>query len=207
MELRKKYDQLRNQRGYTIDQTILIVAVIAILITMIIVSVGWDILTRAGGTKLASHLKQIEQANGQFFAANAAWPHEAVRNATPANNILALLGHVSTLSEYYDGSKTGTIPRSYLPAYTEDSGAVYHSFGGGGTVTMRSDGELNGQSYLVVVMDNIPISEYISANESIDGEKNIKTANDLPDETGRLRATGGANANVVTIEYYATATN
>lgn len=206
MALRKKFEQLAGQRGYTIDQTILIVAVIAILITMIIVSVGWDILTRAGGTKLASHLKQIEQANGQFFAANAAWPHEAIQTASPEANIRALLGDTQVLRSPYDGSSGGDTPRSYLPAYTVVSGAVNHSFGGGGTITMRSDGLLNGQSYLVVVMDNIPINEYISANESIDGERGITSANFSSDTSGRLRATS-SGPNVVTIEYYATATN
>ena len=56
-----------NRKGYTIDQTILIVAIIAILITLIIVTIGWTLLNRTGGTKLASQLQQVETAVAQFY--------------------------------------------------------------------------------------------------------------------------------------------
>ena len=59
--------------GYTLDQTILIVAIIAILITLIVATIGWALLNRAGGTKLAAQLKQIEDANGLFFSSYNQW--------------------------------------------------------------------------------------------------------------------------------------
>lgn len=207
MELRKKYDQLRNQRGYTIDQTILIVAVIAILITMIIVSVGWDILTRAGGTKLASHLKQFEQANGQFFAANAAWPHEAVAGGAAGGVVAcALLGDTGALSAPYDGTTGMYRPKNYLPGYTCTGGAtVKHGFGAGGDVLVElAPAATNGmgQDYLKVTMVNVPRTEAASAKKDIDGDG-------TPDDEGRLRIDGATKGggSTVTVEYLATAIN
>lgn len=207
MELRKKYDQLRNQRGYTIDQTILIVAVIAILITMIIVSVGWDILTRAGGTKLASHLKQFEQANGQFFAANAAWPHEAVSTggADESNGsriACVLLGNTGSINPVY---VSGGV-KNYLPGYTCSGGTtVTHGFGGGnGEVkvyrvpsTDASNGM--GQDYIVVKMESVPLTEARSAKKDIDGEG-------TDDDKGRLHISN-ASGGTADVTYYATAIN
>jgi Tfp pilus assembly protein PilE len=69
--------RLRRADGYTIDQTILIVAIIAILVTIIILTVGWNIINKASGTKLAAQFKQIEDANGQFYAQHRTWPHRA----------------------------------------------------------------------------------------------------------------------------------
>ena len=55
------------------------------MITLIIASVGWDLLSRAGGTKLASYMRQIEDANGQFYAKMGVWAHNATSQAGIAN--------------------------------------------------------------------------------------------------------------------------
>jgi Tfp pilus assembly protein PilE len=62
------------RRGYTIDQTILIVAIIAILITLVIVTIGWTLLGRAGGNKVGSQLTQIQPAVAQFYNINRTYP-------------------------------------------------------------------------------------------------------------------------------------
>lgn len=206
MALRKQFEKFATQRGYTIDQTILIVAVIAILITMIIASVGWDILTRASGTRVASHLKQFEQANGQFFAANAAWPHEASVNTNEDVVFRVLLGDTDSLQAPYQGDADNP-PKNFLPAYSlpDGGGAVRHNFGAGGEITMGT-GTLGGQTYLVIRMEGVPVSEYLAANKNIDGEDK-KAADGLPDTEGRLRGATGSNSNVVDLEYYATAVN
>ena len=49
----------RKLAGFTLDQTILVVAVIAILATIIISSVAWNVLNRANATRLTAHLTQI----------------------------------------------------------------------------------------------------------------------------------------------------
>lgn len=187
MTLQQKY---RAQLGYTIDQTILIVAVIAILITMIIGSVGWDLLSRAGGTKLVSHLKQFEQANGTFFSTHTVWPHEALSGgANPTNNFRALITESVLDTPYQDDA------RNLLPSYT-DASPVQHDFGGGGNITMTEDTYGN-QQYLKIIMTGVPVNEYNEADENIDGEIDM---ND-----GRVR--GSQSGNTVTMEYFANAIN
>ena len=63
------FSRFLSNKGYTIDQTILIVAIIAILITLVIVTVGWQLINRTSGTKAAAQVRQVEDANGQFFSA------------------------------------------------------------------------------------------------------------------------------------------
>ena len=73
-----KQPVLKRLAGYTLDQTILIVAVIAILVTIIVGSVGWEVLNRASSAKIAAHLKQIETAVGVYYKENNnTWPTSA----------------------------------------------------------------------------------------------------------------------------------
>ena len=180
------------QRGYTIDQTILIVAVIAILVTMIIGSVGWDLLSRASGTKLSSHLKQIETANGQFFATHAVWPDEAAATPNPVNNFKVLVSQNALAAQYRPAFK------DMLPAYDGNvSGAIQHSFGSGGDITMERQ-ELDNQTYLVITMKGIPRQEYEEADSKMDGK--------VDQNAGRLRAVP-ASSTTVDISYYANVVN
>jgi len=63
-----------SRQGYTIDQTILIVAIIAILITLIIITIGWTLLTRTTGNKLASYMTQMDTAINSFYNDNRRFP-------------------------------------------------------------------------------------------------------------------------------------
>ena len=193
---------IRRQAGYTIDQTILIVAVIAILVTMIIGSVGWDLLTRAGGTKLQSHLVQFENAAGSFFAQYGLWPHDVADEGQ--NAMLALIRSDTPWTGTFD---PGDKFRTYLPAYDPGSVAtVVHPFGGSdGEVTLVTE-SLNNQTAIVFELSEIPADEYRRAEEGIDGDP---TGNYW--ETGRLRTAGGDPSpgadRVVTLRYFANTTN
>ena len=196
---------LARQLGYTIDQTILIVAVIAILVTMIIGSVGWDLLSRAGGTKLQSHLVQMENAAGSFFSQYGLWPTDVTDGGGDA--IMALINKDKTTWKDFDPK--GNF-RNYLPNYEPGSGSVVqHPFGSGGKVTLTEESYGSGQTFLVFKLENVPSREYLSAEESIDGDTSAGFQ-----DNGRLRtapAGGGDTAqdpsadgvDNVTLEYYA----
>ena len=188
---------LRRQAGYTIDQTILIVAVIAILVTMIVGSVGWDLLTRAGSAKLQSHLVQFENAAGSFFAQYNMWPHQA--SATPADgnvNVRTLIDETA-LQPAMQGS--GQF-RNYLPAYAVDGGLVNHPFGAGtGVITLNTDIDA-GQTYVVFEMTLVPSEEFNRADEGFDGR--------LDWQAGRLRSNvDPSGAQTVTLRYFANVIN
>lgn len=188
---------LRRQAGYTIDQTILIVAVIAILVTMIVGSVGWDLLTRAGSTKLQSHLVQFENAAGSFFSQYNMWPQQA--SSTPADTTVNFRTLIDETALQPAMQGAGNF-RNYLPAYTVDGGVVNHPFGSGnGTVGLTTDVD-GGQTYIVFEMTLVPSEEFNRADEGVDGRQDW--------QAGRLRSNvDPAGAQTVTLRYFANVIN
>ncbi len=170
--------QLLNRKGYTIDQTILIVAIIAILITLIIITIGWQLINRTSGTKLGSQLKQVEDAVSQFYAANRVFPHQSFAVAptnTIAGNVLVLTGTVpagatmlptispNSMSNYLGGFKingTTNVQSSY-----------------GNTITMQSGivtpwtGASNSKQYYIIEFVGVPQSDAVEADRAIDGNQ------------------------------------
>lgn len=183
MTTNKLTQYMRKSAGYTIDQTILIVAVIAVLITLIIASVGWDLLNRTSGTKFASYLKQIEEANGAFYARQGVWPHVAVADegagGTEIEANLAVLADVAVLNA---GTQYVERWKPYLNGFdvVNDGTAgaeVWHQFGSGGMMTQddmpRGSAECpDGASHLVITINDVPATELNNADEAIDGEIN-----------------------------------
>ena len=200
--------KIRRQAGYTIDQTILIVAVIAILVTMIIGSVGWDLLTRAGGTKMQSHLVQFENAAGSFFSQYGLWPTDVTSSASDA--VLALIDD-SAVTWTGSFSPSADEFRNYLPAYEASGGTAQHSFGQGGDVLLYTNDNASEcptsitsstQGFLVFVMVGVPEDEFVRAKEGIDGG-----ADPADWESGRLQTTASEGDRTVTMCYKANATN
>lgn len=197
--------RLHSMAGYTLDQTILIVAVIAILVTIIIGSLGWELLGRAGGTKLASHLRQIEAANGEFYAKYSMWPIDA---ALSGKGMLVLAGDNEALDEAKLELADGETLKNYLPTYEKDGEDVKSPFGRGGTITM-SNGDYEGQTYVVVTFTNVPMSEAENADEAIDGKSTTSR-----DSTGRVHFGSGSSSgqdntstSTTTLEFYANVIN
>ena len=188
---------LRRQAGYTIDQTILIVAVIAILVTMIVGSVGWDLLTRAGSTKLQSHLVQFENAAGSFFSQYNMWPQQA--SSTPADTTVNFRTLIDETALQPAMQGAGNF-RNYLPAYTVDGGVVNHPFGSGNGVVGLTTAVDGGQTYIVFEMTLVPSEEFNRADEGIDGKQDW--------QAGRLRASvDPSTAQTVTLRYFANVIN
>jgi len=188
------------QAGYTIDQTILIVAVIAILVTMIVGTVGWDLLSRAGATKLQSHLRQFENAAGSFYAQYNVWPNQASANPSdPSTNFRTLIAK-DALDPAYQTADF----RNYLQGYRDNGSGnpVNHPFGSGnGEVTLTTATD-NGQTYIVFEMTGVPSEEFMKADESMDNDKSTSPTYDYT--RGRLRALEDPKQNsTVTLQYYA----
>lgn len=196
--LRRYLNQMEARRteGYTIDQTILIVAIIAILVTLIIITVGWNLINKASGTKLASQLRQIEDATGQFYAAYRIWPQQAgAAGATlsAANTPRALAGDTAVaVNTIITSSPSGV--RNYIPGFRNNGTNVVHNFGTGGTILMNQLVSPFGNpgTYLVIQLQNVPFSEVQQAEWAIDGEQNEDY------DSGRVVASNsGTNCNIV----------
>lgn len=168
--------RLAGNKGYTIDQTILIVAIIAILITLIIITVGWQLITRSTGTKLAAQLRQIEDANGQFYSQQHMWPYQAQSGtATGSSNMAALANQLAS------GSWTNAVDTSQLsnliPGFTSSAAGVTQPNGGAVTEvvnTVDSVG-LGSGKFIVVQFADVSLGDAEEADKAIDGEDDNKT--------------------------------
>jgi Tfp pilus assembly protein PilE len=179
--MRLTFLRLPGSRGYTIDQTILIVAIIAILITLVIVTVAWTLIGRTSSTKLTAQLKQIEGASGEFFATYGEWPQNSYTGTQ--NNVLSALaltgGGVTYKQSVLD--RGGGAVKNLLSGAVVRNGAVRHSFNSHEYSAATNDGPgvyleedsnpigLNPGRYLVVLMDDVPLSEVREADKVIDG--------------------------------------
>jgi type II secretory pathway pseudopilin PulG len=177
----------RKIAGFTLDQTILVVAVIAVLATIIISSVAWNVLNRANATKLNAHLTQINDAIGQYYQDNDfAWPSSA-----------------QDLAPYLAGYNIGTSGKLTTPFFKGSELTVTDGDAGG---TRLATGAACGTSssyddcYITISITEIQVQELEKANEAIDGETEGSQAN----TKGRLRwDTGSGSTDRVKLTYYA----
>ncbi len=164
------------RKGYTIDQTILIVAIIAILITLVIITVGWQLITRTSGTKLGSQLNQVEDAAGLFFSSQRVWPHQAFTTATPgADQAMGALSGVLPSGLTWAAAINTNELRNYIPGFQVSGTAIT---GGYGAITLSNhtrstaNTAIGNSQYLVVQVANVPFAEAREADVSIDGNNN-----------------------------------
>jgi hypothetical protein len=203
---------MANRHGYTIDQTILIVAIIAILITLIIVTIGWQLINRTSGTKLGSQFRQIEDANGQFYSAQRMWPHQAIDTPTSANIALALANALPS-SVAWNASVNQNELRNLLPGFANAGGGLVHNYGNGGSILMMPGtvgawGVTGSNEYAVVQFTDMPVSEAREADRAIDGTEDAahgrlvyqpNTSDCLPATPGAAASGPGAVGNASTV--------
>jgi type II secretory pathway pseudopilin PulG len=173
---------LQRNEGYTLDQTILIVAIIAILVTLIIITVGWNILNRASGTKLAAQFRQVEDANNQFYAEWRQWPLDIYSTAPTSakdGNVVALSGLTpagATLNSTITGA--GGLSHNYLSGFTASTSNVVHTFSSAATNYIEQlrvtapTGFPGNSKYIIVQFNNVPFSQVQQAEYAIDGQAN-----------------------------------
>ncbi|RYG58573.1 MAG: hypothetical protein EON60_12870 [Alphaproteobacteria bacterium] len=190
------FQRLTSNKGYTIDQTILIVAIIAILITLVIITVGWQLINRTGGTKTAAQLKQVEDANGQFFAQHRVWPHQGYTapGVSAANNVLAL-ANSTTITTWVAGATTSR--KNHLSGFTVTSGNVQHKIGSGGNITMENRATpaaagIGTDTRLIIQFAGVPLAEAKEADLNIDGAESATQGRVFYRATGTDCYGGGA---------------
>lgn len=176
------FARLLSHKGYTIDQTILIVAIIAILITLVIITVGWTLINRTSGTKAAAQLKQVEDANASFYSSVKMWPHTglgASTNATPSNNMLAITNWSAVSGTLgTNGVDTSQI-RNQLPGYKVTGSNVYHGLGNGLGIVTQQGIKVGSDNYMVVMLTQVPVADANEADKAIDGS--------IDNTTGRVQ--------------------
>jgi hypothetical protein len=166
----------RQRDGYTIDQTILIVAIIAILITLVIMTIGWQLINRTSGTKLGSQFKQVEDAITQFYAAQKSFPHDAF--STPPigvaqGNILILAGVTPQGAALLPTINSANLSNLLGGFKINNDESLRNSYGGDismlpGTVNAWT-GAPSGNIYLVVEFAQVPLSDAKEADRAVDG--------------------------------------
>lgn len=184
-----KKTNTRRIAGFTLDQTILVVAVIAILATIIISSVAWNVLNRANATRLNAHLTQITNEIGTFYQDNDfVWPD-----------------HAEDLAPYLAGYNISTGNKLTTPFGTKSAASELTVKNGNTSGTLLSTGGSCTKSsgapdcYITLTISNVQVQELEKANEAIDGP-NEGTQNRTK---GRLRWGTGGSSDRVTLTYYA----
>ncbi|KAA3448607.1 hypothetical protein C7I87_20860 [Mesorhizobium sp. SARCC-RB16n] len=171
--------RMSSNKGYTIDQTILIVAIIAILITLVIITVGWQLINRSSGTKAGAQFKQVEDANGQFYSGQHMWPSVALTTAgTPTSNMAVLVAN-SIPAASWASNVDKTDLRNILPGFrtsgTGTATVVYHGFGGGSSTTgviteqVNTMATVGADQRMVVQFVDVPLSDAKEADKALDG--------------------------------------
>lgn len=178
--------------GFTLDQTILVVAVIAVLATIIISSVAWNVLNRANATKLTAHLQQISDAIGSFYQDGDASGNLHIWPANASDLSIYLAGYTVDANNLKTPFGTSTASILILNSTGKSLGATGPD---GGTDCSKSTRDC----YITVTMDQLQAQEAEQANEAIDG-----AAESSANTQGRLRWTNGkSGSELVTITYYA----
>ena len=198
--------------GYTIDQTILIVAIIAILITIIIATVGWDLINRAGGSKFAAQMRQMEDSTGQFFAQHRVFPVDASTGTLvvrEGNVMRVLAGDAAGGGLTYAANIDTTAMRNTIAGVARAGNVFSHTFGGGGTITAHAAAApaatlLGTNTYLVFQFDDVPLAEALEADETIDGNVSNTVGRVVYRNTGACDVGGAAATNsTVNVCYFA----
>jgi Tfp pilus assembly protein PilE len=169
------YLRTAQRGGYTIDQTILIVVIIAILITLVIVTIGWQLINRTSGTKVASQMNQMEDAIGQFYGTTRFWPHLAFTTAptAPATGNALILAGVTPAGAVINSSIPATAITNYVSGFTiNGTTSVRNSYGGdismmNGTVNAWTGAPATSQ-FMVVQFANVPVTDAQEADRAID---------------------------------------
>lgn len=186
-----KNTRLAKVAGFTLDQTILVVAVIAVLATIIISSVAWEVLNRANSTKLNAHLQQMSDAIGSYYqddhgSGTHTWPTNAAALAP------YLAGYTVTGSNLT--TPFGTSSNQGILALNSTGRVLSGTGRSGGSVCTGSEIDC----YMTATITNIQAQEAEQANEAIDGSGESSNHSQ-----GRLRWTTGTGSTLVTITYYA----
>lgn len=191
------FNRMLSNKGYTIDQTILIVAIIAILITLVIVTVGWQLINRSSGTKAGAQVKQVEDANGQFFSGQRVWPHQAITGtATPTQNMQVLANN--GITTWQANINQGDL-RNLIPGFKLTGTAVYHGFGSGGIITQQANRYLSSMNVgtdarMVIQFAGVPLAEALEADRAIDGVEGFDVGRVIYGSAACLNATPTTSA-------------
>lgn len=200
--LNKWRQRLTANQGYTIDQTILIVAIIAILITLIIITIGWQLIGRSSGTKLAAQLRQVEDANGTFYSDQKLWPNQV--EATSTANVLLLMNRSTQTAAQLTAKGVDTAKlTNQLPGLRLNTAgtAPIHTIGSGGNASLVTE-QVNTASgwglgtgkFMIVQFAGLPLTEAGEADEAIDGASGPNTGRLVYGTAACLNATANGAA-------------
>jgi Tfp pilus assembly protein PilE len=198
--------RISSNKGYTIDQTILIVAIIAILITLVIITVGWQLINRSSGTKAGAQLKQVEDANGQFYSGQHVWPQNALTTAgTPATTMAVLVNQTIPAASWAANIDQSNL-RNILPGFrisgTGTSAVVYHGFGSGTSTANTITEQVNTMATagpdqrLVVQFANMPLADAQEADKAIDGSIDATKGRVIYGTSACLNTTSGGASTI-----------
>jgi hypothetical protein len=180
---------LKNQLGLAADEFILSAIMLSSVSAFIVVNIPWNSLT-ASPEKLVESLQNIEQANSEFYRLHRVWPHETT-NGDWKSNINALISPRAMRYPYNNLSQFKNHISELSMSYNENG--VRHEFGLGGYVLQRPITKA-GDTYLEVILEDVPVAEATQLDRKLDGE--------FDPSKGRVTMDKSTNNDGLTTVYY-----
>ena len=161
-----------SQAGVAVDELILATTMVAGIGTFTVAAMNWDSFSVSSTSivhdQMVSQLKQVEEANYNFYVTHRMWPHQTT-DGDWANNASALV----TPSVMRYPYRAMTTFNNLLPNFTV-RGRNYnlrHGFGKGGNVMQRPIKTAEG-TFIEVIFENIPFEDAKKIDAKIDGKYN-----------------------------------
>lgn len=164
MKMRKLFKVVKSKTGLAADEAVLATAMVASLGAFLVVNVPWGNMFSAADA-IQEQLQVIEQANAEFHERHRLWPHQTT-SGDWRMNVSALVSPKAMRYPY----NSMTSFKNYLSDISKgyNPNGVRHDYGEGGSVMQRAV-SYQGQNYIEVILEGVPLAEAKSLDTKIDG--------------------------------------
>ena len=159
----KMMKKLKSQLGLAMDEAILAGVMAASFGVFVAVNVPWgDIL--GTGTNVVDEMRQIEQANAEFYASYKLWPHQTT-DGDWKRNVAALVSPQAMRYPY----NIMTRFTNFLPEKGTNATELVHNLGEKGGSIMQRPVNYRSADYIEIIFESVPLQEARQIDIEIDG--------------------------------------
>lgn len=159
-------EKLGSQVGLALDETILVMTMLSGFAGFVIVAEPFGSFGSGAAVEEAvNELTRIERANYEFYHRYLSWPHETTNGRWEDNAFV--LQNAKAMSPAYHSRYRYSIA-NFLPEHSARGGVLQHDLGDGGAITQHVV-EFKGESYLEVILEDVPYDIAKDVDEEIDG--------------------------------------
>ena len=162
--MRNLFKVIKSQTGLAADEAVLATAMVASLGAFLVVNVPWGNMFSTAEA-MQEQLEMVEQANAEFYQRHRLWPHQTT-SGDWRMNVSALVSPEAMRYPY----SSMTSFKNHIGDITKkhDPNGVNHSYGTGGSIMQRAV-SYQGQEYIEIILEGVPLAQAKSLDTRIDG--------------------------------------